>query len=175
MCSEQPLNQSRCRRVPKTKVSVLVGYWKSGSLSVPSLSLSWSGRPCGCNLEAGLCQSGSGPWQVRGAQASSTRACGMREQPEGGGRETGVVHGEAQLRAEPREPTEPALRSQISHRQAAGFGRLPSPFSSPKCRQSPLEPWPALLAAPKTRASSEAGMAGRGGRRRRMPLRRRRD
>ncbi|CAD7683517.1 unnamed protein product [Nyctereutes procyonoides] len=42
------------------------------------------------------------------------------------------------------------------------------------CRHSPLEPWPALLAAPKTRASSEAGMAGRGGRRRMEEAQRRR-
>lgn len=55
------------------------------------------------------------PGQVRPAQASSTRAHCVRKQPAGGGRETGVVRGGAQLRAQPREPTEPALRSPVSH------------------------------------------------------------
>lgn len=112
--------------------------------------------------------------QVRPAQASSTRARGARKQPGGGGRETGVVHRGALLRASRREPTEAALRSPSPTDKPLGSGGcwvLPLP----QVQAEPPESWPALPAAPKTPASSEAGMAGRGGRRRRrMPLRRRR-
>lgn len=144
-------------------MSILAGRWRSGRLLVPT--------PLPSLVRETVCVRAAG--QDLPERASSTRARGAREQPAGGGRETGVVNRRAQLRAEPREPTEPALRSQISHRQAAGFGRLLGPSSLPSAGRAPLELWPALPAAPRTRASSEAGMAGRGGRRR-MPLRRRR-
>lgn len=106
-------------------------------------SLPWAGRPSvwanwrvggrpGFSERAWLA-----PGQVRPAQASSTSARCAREQPAGGGRETGVVRGGAQLRAQPREPTELALRSPVSHRQAARLGRLLGPSSPSSAGRAP--------------------------------------
>lgn len=126
------------------------------------LSLTWAGGPSLCDLGAGLWLSGPGPGQVRPAQASSTRARGAHEQPAGGGRETGVVHGGAQLRDEPREPTKPALRSPFFHPQAAGFGRLPVlPLLQVQ------EESPGAMASPCGSPEDTGKLRGRDGRQRR--------
>lgn len=170
-------------------MSIVAGRWTSRRLSVPSPfpslgretvrvgELAGGGRP-GFSERAWLA-----PGQVRPAQASSTSARCAREQPAGGGRETGVVRGGAQLRAQPREPTELALRSPVSHRQAARLGRLlgpssPSsagraplshgqPFQQPRGHgQAPRQGWPAEVGGGGRPSGGEEAEAGAGRRKR---------
>lgn len=129
-----------------------------------------------------LPQSGPGPWvreSERSVRAGETRSGLFHACPRCA---RAATRGRQRDRSGP--PRSPApRRAARTHRGRAQKPHLPptgrwvreaaGSFRFLKCRQSPGERWPALLAAPKTRASSEAGMAGRGGRRR-NPLRRRR-
>lgn len=100
--------------------------------------------------------------QVRPAQASSTRARGVRKQPAGGGRETGVVHRGAQLRASRREPTEAALRSPSPTDKPLGSGGCwVLPLS-----QVQAEP-PGVMASLSSSPEDTGKLRGRDGRQRR--------
>lgn len=102
------------------------------------------------------------PTQVRPAQAFTTRARGAREQPAGGGRETGVARRGARLRGARREPTEAALRSPSPTDRPLGSGVCWVPLLP----QVPTER-PGAMASPSGSPEDAGKLRGRDGRQRR--------
>lgn len=124
-------------------------------------SLPGAGRPSGYNpggrdLPAralpGAGETRAGLSRVPAVRASSQQGAAERQE----------WSTEDQLRAEPREPTKPALRSRISHRQAAGFRRLLGPSSPPRAGRAPR-----AMASPSGSSEDTGKLRGRDGRQRR--------